>query len=197
MVMKPIIIVIGEPLTTLEKLEPFNLADHGDRHERERWPMLRDRFPEYETFWKLYIVPLTNRIVNRLQDSSWIRLRPDVPDDWEKVAVCHYSVFYYLSRAAQRRIELFGGRQGVPAFPEDVIFLLQICCENVYLFCKALGAVAGGAASCVPDVRKASVFREIDAYRNLLLHSPVLGRGESAAETFLPKLFGDWKGVHE
>jgi hypothetical protein len=173
----------------LEKLDGFNLADHGDRHERERWELMRDRFPKYEDFWRLYIVPLTNRTSVPQRGHSWIRMRPDVPAQWEKLGVCHYSVFYYLSRAAQRRIECFGGNADRPTHPEDVIYLLQTCCENVGYFYNALRAVAKDAVSYLPrGIPKDFPFGEINAYRNLLLHNPVLGRVESDGETFLPKL---------
>jgi hypothetical protein len=179
-----------------EKLKGFNLIDHGDRHEHERWELVRDRFPNYEDFWRLYIVPLTNRTSAQAQDPSWIRLRSDVPAEWEKLAICHYSIFYYLSRAVQRRIECFSGNADRPTHPEDVIYLLQTCCENVGYFYKALRAVATGAVSYLPrDGPKDFPFREINAYRNLLLHNPVLGRGESNRETLLPSLPKDLKHV--
>jgi len=183
-------------LPTLETLTQFNLTDHGDRHERERWPLLLDRFPKYEEFWQLFIVPLTNRTCAEPLDSSWIRLRPDVPAEWEKLAVCHYSVFYYLSRAAKRRIECFGENANGPAHPEDVIYLLQTCCENVGDFHDALRAIANDAVSYLPLQRpKDFPFREINAYRNLLLHNPVLGRGELDGETLLPRLPEDLKEI--
>jgi hypothetical protein len=157
---------------------------------------VRDRFPKYEEFWRLFIVPLTNRTSTEFLDSSWIRLRPGVPAEWEKLAVCHYSVFYYLSRAAQRRIECFGENTRGPSHPEDVIYLLQTCCENVEHFYKALRAIANDAVGYLPlKGPKDSPFREINAYRNLLLHNPVLGRGELDGETWLPKLPGDLKYV--
>jgi hypothetical protein len=142
------------------------------------------------------IVPLTNRTSAGPVDSSWIRLRPDVPAEWEKLAVCHYSVFYYLSRAAQRRIKCFGENTNEPTHPEDVIYLLQTCCENVRYFYEALRAIANDAVSYLPlQGPKDFPFREINAYRNLLLHNPVLGRGELDGETLLPKLPGDLKQV--
>ncbi len=183
-------------MTKLERLQSFSLADHGDRHEHERWPLVRDRFPKYQEFWQLYIVPLTNRTSPGSRDSSWIRLHPDVPTEWEKLAVCHYSVFYYLSRAVQRRVELFGANAGTPTHPEDVIYLLRTCCENVKYFYDALRVVAKNAVDYLPrHIPTDFPFREINEYRNLLLHNPVLGRGELQGETLLPKLPEDLKHV--
>jgi len=125
----------------------------------------------------------------RPRDPSWMRLRPDVPAEWESLAVYHYSVFYYLSRAAQRRNELFGGRVGEPTHPEDVIYLLRTCCENVKYFYDALRTVAESAVGYLPNhIPTDFPFREINVYRNLFLHNPVLGRGELHGETLLPRL---------
>lgn len=176
-------------MIAIESLDRFNLTDHGDRHEHQLWELVRDRFPNYEVFWRYYVVPLTNRTGVGIQDSSWIRMRSDVPPDWEKVAICHYSVFYYLSRAAQRRIELFDRNADAPTHPEDVVYLLQTCCENVHYFYNALRAVAKNAVDYLPRQCPTEFpFRSINAYRNLLLHNPVLGRGESDRETLLPKI---------
>jgi hypothetical protein len=37
-------------MTASEKLEQFNLENHGDRHEHERWRLVQDRFGNYEVF---------------------------------------------------------------------------------------------------------------------------------------------------
>jgi hypothetical protein len=97
-------------MTASERLDKFNLDDHGDRHERERWRLIRDRFPNHEIFWRLYVVPLTNRVLGPAADPdrSWIRIRRDIPAQWQKLALCHYSVFYRLSRAAELRLEQAG-----------------------------------------------------------------------------------------
>lgn len=183
-------------LTSSEALDKFNLSEHGDRHEQEGWRLLADQFPNYELFWRRFVVPLTNRTGDGPRDSSWIRLRSNVPAEWEKLAVCHYSVFYHLARAVQRRIELFAEKECAPTHPEDVIYLLQTCCENVSDFYDALRSLANNAVSYLPrQSPKEFPFREINAYRNLLLHNPVLGRGELHGETLLPKLPEDLRYI--
>lgn len=191
-------------MALLEKLDKFNLEDHGDRHERRRWPLVRDRFANYQVFWRLYVVPLTNRAcgpATELERASWTRLRGDVPEEWEKLAVCHYSVFFHLSRAAERRIEQASVKPGEPTHPEDVIYLLQTCCENVKDFYDAVRAISVDGVNYLRRQLLNDppfVFSKIAAYRNLLIHNPVLGRGEKHGETLLPKLpedpkcFNDW-----
>ncbi len=185
-------------MTANEKLEQFNLKDHGDRHEKQRWRLIRDLFGNYEVFWRLYVVPLTNRVLGpaAVGDQSWIRVRRDIPSEWQTLALCHYSVFYRLSRAVELRLEQANTARGAPTHPEDVISLLQTCCENVEDFYDAVRKIGGDTARRLP-VRLPKdfplVFQKIDVYRNLLIHNPVLGRGETDGETLWPKLPDDPK----
>ena len=183
-------------LTASEQLDKFNLDDHGDRHEHERWPLIRDRFGNYEIFWRLYVVPLTNRVLApvAVPGRSWVRVRRDIPSEWQKLALCHYSVFYRLSRAVELTLEQASTAPDPPTHPEEVISLLQTCCENVEDFYEAVRHVSGDAVRFLPrrlpnDFPLA--FRKIDTYRNLLIHNPVLGRGERHGETLWPKLPDD------
>jgi len=190
---------------SVEALAQFNLRDHGDRHEQQRWPLLCDRFSQLRGL----LAPVRGSSDKQSlsscpspEDTSWIRLRVDIPLVWYQLAVCHYSVFYQLSRATARRIEQSAAKPNQPTHPEDVIFLLQTCCESVSEFYNAVRAVGGDLANDLPRQLPHDfpvVFRKIDAYRNLLIHGPVLGRGEQHGETLLPKLpedprdFPEWK----
>jgi predicted transcriptional regulator len=176
-----------------DNLEKFNLDDHGDHHENQRWSVVKTRFPNYEIFWRRFIVPLTNRIDPAISqgDVRWIRLRPIVPEQFEKLAVCHYSIFYYLSRAAQRRTQV---SQDQPAFVDDVVYLYETCLENVHHFFGALRDLATDFNVQVDYLPKQHphnyprVAWDIYAYRNVLLHNPVLGRRVSDVGTWLPKI---------
>ena len=150
------------------------MDDHGDHHESQRWSAVKGRFPNYEIFWRRYIVPLTNRIDPAIQqgDPRWIRLRPIVPERFEKLAVCHYSVFYYLSRAVQRTIEV--SAQDQPVFVDDVVYLYETCMENVHYFFGAVRDVGKDfnvQVDYLPKQRPHNYPRvawEIYAYRNVL-----------------------------
>lgn len=191
-------------MTASEKVEQFNLENHGDRHERQRFRLIRERFGNYEVFWRLYVVPLTNRVFGPAAtgDRSWIRVRRDIPSEWQKLVHCHYSVFYRLSRAVEVRLEQANTAPGKPTHPEEVISLLQTCCENVEDFFDAVRKIGGDTVQYLP-IRLPKdfplVFQKIDMYRNLLIHNPVLGRGETDGETLWPKLpedaklWVDWK----
>lgn len=184
-------------MTGYENLDAFSLLIHGDQFESERWRLVKDRFPRYELFWRSYVVLLTNRIDPTVpqSDPSWIRLRTDIPPRFEKLAVCHYSVFYYVSRASERRTEsnLHNERGSVARIAvEDVFYLLQTCAENLTFFFEATRDIAndfGIPPDGLPEqLPKQFPFREINAYRNLLLHNPVIGRKVTDNETLLPRL---------
>jgi hypothetical protein len=95
-------------MNELDSLDRFDLGTQGDRHEREFWPLLSKRFPSYEVLWRRLIVPMTFRIDQKAAVESpkkWIRFRPGIPVNYEKVAMAHYSVFYFLGRAVKRVTE--------------------------------------------------------------------------------------------
>jgi hypothetical protein len=69
-------------------------------------------------------------------------------------------------------------------------------------FYNAVRDIAGGTVQCLPRRLPHDfpmVFHKIDAYRNLLIHNPVLGRGERHGETLWPRLpeeprcWDDWQ----
>jgi hypothetical protein len=136
----------------LDRLDLFRLVAHGDRHEREFWPLLSNRFPSYELLWRRLIVPLTCRIDPKMAASpeQWIRLRPGIPDGYERTSMAHYSVFYFLGRAVKRCAE----EKTVLEYPEDVLFLLDSVGDNLALFLQAMNRLG---ADCGSKVFNASV----------------------------------------
>jgi hypothetical protein len=175
----------------LDQLDQFDLGEHGDRHERNVWPLLSNRFPSYEILWRRLIVPLTCRIDPKMAASpeQWIRLRPGVPPKYEQASMAHYSVFYFLGRAVKRRAE----EKTALEYPEDVLFLLDSVGDNFKTFRRAMNELA---ADCGHTVFKSSgdevsPFREISAYRDIFLHNTVMGRGVGVEKTYIPKWSAD------
>jgi hypothetical protein len=171
----------------LDRLDQFDLGKHGDRHEREFWPLLSGRFPSYQLLWRRLIVPLTQRIDPQIAASSerWIRLRPGIPERYENASMAHYSVFYFLGRAVKRLAE----EEAALDYPEDVFFLLDSVGDNFKHFRKAmneLGADCGLTIFTTP-LNEVPPFREISDYRDTFLHNTVIGRGVGVDKTFIPK----------
>jgi hypothetical protein len=183
-------------------LDEFTLASHGDHREQEWASVIAEHFPAYEVFWRRYIVSLTNRVDAGISFSRdrdvWIRLRDDVRPECEQMAMLHYSVFYYLARAILKIRIAEGG------FPEDVFALLDACGDNVLAFFASMQRIltdfdvradflpiqknelwTKGQRS-KPNISRGA-FVEVQAYRDTILHNPVLGRGMQVSREFLPK----------
>jgi hypothetical protein len=175
----------------LDRLDQFDLGEHGDRHERDFWPLLSNRFPSYEILWRRLIVPLTCRIDPKMaaKPEQWIRLRPGIPPGYEQASMAHYSVFYFLGRAVKRRAE----EKTALEYPEDVLFLLDSVGDNFKTFRRAMNDLA---ADCGHTIFKSpgdegAPFREISAYRDIFLHNTVMGRGVGVEKTYIPKWSAD------
>ena len=187
---------------SFDNLDGFTLARFGDHHEQRLWSLVSAEFPAYEIFWCRYVVPLTNRIDPNIPfpqaRDSWIRLRSDVHQRQEQLAMHNYSVFYYLGRSTER-VNLDEAQ-----FPEDVFSLLDACGDNALAFCiLAREILADFGLSidflpwqkdqlCCPSDRQKPRDRrgglvEVQEYRDTILHNPVLGRGTQTSRQFLPK----------
>lgn len=185
-----------------DNLDKFNLSQHGDYWE-QHWAqlVLRD-FPAYEIFWRRYVVPLTNRIDAAIPASDrgrWIRLRLPIDELCERMAMQHYSVFYYLARATEN----IHAKESCP-FPEDAFTLLDACGDNVRSFFASVKEFLGDFSQPIvklpadkkrlcsdgdlskPDIRRGG-FVAVQKYRDIILHNPVLGRAMDRSRTSLPR----------
>jgi hypothetical protein len=152
-----------------EILKNFTLARDGDERERELWGYLCSRFPSYQEFWQQFIVRLTNRVVPN--STNQIELRPNVPEPYEAVSMAQYSVFYFLGRAAKRLAE----DPLIEAHPEDVFFLLASAGDNFKLFMMKMSKLLHVKKLFPGQFPKDyGPFDEIKAYRDSLLHNPVI-----------------------
>jgi hypothetical protein len=128
-------------MSEFDKLDGFHLLLHGDGREKDWWPLISADFPAYQEFWRKYIVPLTNRVdptINQQNNyAEWAGARQGIDSIFEKMAMHHYSVFYFLARAT-RAIRL-----DKSSYPEDVLYLLDACGGNVHQFFVVMRKIAG------------------------------------------------------
>jgi hypothetical protein len=66
----------------------------GDAVEKAHWAAIEPVFPHYQEFWRTHLVPL------RCEGS--IQPRQGVDEDFEFLAMFHYSTFVYLSRSSEK-----------------------------------------------------------------------------------------------
>lgn len=70
----------------------WTLEADGDQFERDHHASILPHFPQYETFWRIHVVPITFRVVDR----GVLYVRSGVPLELQEMATAHYSVFLRL-----------------------------------------------------------------------------------------------------
>jgi hypothetical protein len=156
-----------------KQLEQFRITDqHGSQEEKDLFPLVANEFPNYEIFWRRYIVPCTYRIDPSAMGS--IRIRPDAKR-FEKMAMSHYSTFFYFAHATRA----LGVANSYELLANIVFFLLDSSIDNLELFLKQIKEISSdfGQRVKLGQPRNGNDFiTQISDYRNTLAHNPVLGR---------------------
>jgi len=73
----------------------IHFANDGDSHERKYWALLKERFPNCEQFWRLFVVPTTRRIECAMDDARRFERRRVAADVWA-ISYLHYSLSLHL-----------------------------------------------------------------------------------------------------
>jgi hypothetical protein len=86
--------------TFQEYLKQINFKEHGDRFEQVYGDYLLGSFPNCERFWKVFVVPFTERI-NGYPDKIILstNIRSSIEPEIEDIANMHYSMFLNLAFA--------------------------------------------------------------------------------------------------
>lgn len=109
----------------------YTLSEDGDDQEKRYWSYLEPVFPNYELFWREFIIPLTNRPSN-------IRIRKDVDEKLERMAMAHYSAYYHLGRA----YEILRERQyPLRDFGGEVLFHMGVAIDMVEELCFSIEGI--------------------------------------------------------
>lgn len=80
-------------------LKQFTLAQDGDGNEQQYCHLVLARFPNYEEFWRLFVVPATYRIEAFLgtKISNHIAIRQGIQIEIQEIIELHYSLFLNLA----------------------------------------------------------------------------------------------------
>lgn len=105
-----------------KKIKSFTLQTDGDIEERTYFKDID--FPQYEKFWKLFVIPATKRIEVSKSSEDYIRMRNNVNSNIEKIARIHYSIFV---RLVQAKYIIIDQRKYFIDFEGCFIKLGQIC----------------------------------------------------------------------
>jgi len=118
----------------------YTIAKHGHFSEKRFWnPYLKDRFPNYERFWREFIVPLTYRP----QNTHDTRLRKDISEPEEQIAMAHYSTFYHLGMAYYLLSDL-SEEYRIHDFYNKILFHMGAAIDRVEELCLAISILKNG-----------------------------------------------------
>jgi hypothetical protein len=169
-------------------LSVLTVAAHGDAREQDVWRDVASTLSNYETFWREFIVLLTNRITP-VAAPEWIRLRAAIPADYERLAMHNYSLFYYAA-TAWRAIADDRKRLAARAYPHPERFFaaMQACVEHARPLQKLARGILRDVGVDKPKFPKhpEKLYGTIGAYRNAFAHDPVLGRAADQGRDLLP-----------
>jgi hypothetical protein len=104
--------------------------------------------------------------------------------------MAHYSVFYFLGRAASRFAE---ESDDDIEYPEDVLFLLDSAGDNFEHFMRLMNELGKDCGITVFEVavnqfpKGFEPFQEISDYRDTLLHNTVIGKVLVDGRTCIPR----------
>ena len=120
----------------IKQEQNFNLLENGDGLERYAYPLfLKDSFPSYEKFWKIFIVPLTNRPenINSKNDKDLQKIFPketlEVIHERMVILQLHYSVLSKLVNAYGNIIPAKKDMFAVESFFSCIYSALDISAE--------------------------------------------------------------------
>ena len=83
--------------SAIEAIKKTYFANDGDYYEKSYWPLLKDRFPNCEDYWRHFVVPVTKRMEANVTDQRKRTLpREHVSEDILDLASLHYSMFMHL-----------------------------------------------------------------------------------------------------
>jgi hypothetical protein len=134
------------------------------------------------------IVLLTNRIAP-VAAPEWIRLRPTIPADYERLAMHNYSVFYHAA-IGKRALEEDRARfaAGIYPRPEQILVAMKSAMEKdkkLQFVARGILKVLGIDCKRFPN-RPEALHQTIGAYRNAFARNPVLGRAVDHKGELLP-----------
>jgi hypothetical protein len=142
-------------------METPTLLEDGDALERGTWDLLRSYFPHYEDFWRTHLVPLRSQ--------SSIYPRQGIDEDFEFLAMHHYSTYASLVRA----FEKIQSPEETLRFPDEIYVNLSRSAE---LANKAMDRFSRIYRDCTGDDPKMAQHTraieqmkdKLDDYRNLV-----------------------------
>jgi len=150
--------------STIEAIKKTYYANDGDYYEKSYWPLLKDRFPNCEDYWRHFVVPITRRMEANVTDQRKRALpREHVSEEILDLASLHYSMFMHLvcgyDHVMSPRLSSF----------EDFYTHLAAACdlaEDFLLGAHLLAVECTGGKAGVPQLSKREDSQKLAEDRN-------------------------------
>jgi hypothetical protein len=88
-------------------LKDFKYSVNGIGFEKDAWIVLQVKFQVLEEFWKLFVVPMTNRILND-SEKSFNDHREDVDIKIKKIGITNFTILFNIFMAKKYLDEFHG-----------------------------------------------------------------------------------------
>ena len=156
------------------------LLEHGDAVEQATWSVMKGFLPHYEEFWQIHIVPL--------RSTGSIHPRRGIDEDFEFLALQHYSLYVNLGKAYARVL----GAEAITSygFPDDVYGVLQRVAElalKVVDRFQQLFYKCAGQTVRVDTLKISRLLGRIDGYRNLIHKELLAVQGDPSGRLLVPR----------
>lgn len=112
----------------LDLVQSYNYIDSGDNHEKKLGIHVTDLFPNSEKFWRLFVIPMTNRIDKNYKgnDNNRIGLRKvlfETGNDLIDIQRINYSILFNLISA----YNCFEDKKRISSFENFYAHLGTVC----------------------------------------------------------------------
>jgi hypothetical protein len=144
----------------VESVENRTLLTDGDALERSTWTSVRDLFPHYEEFWQVHLLPLRGPMS--------IQPRRGIDEDFEFLAMFHYSTYVNVQRAIEKSRN---AEDGGFRFPDEVYLRLYAAAELGFKVVEQFWRIHEACLGEKPDVSSEPLrhlMGTFGKYRNLV-----------------------------
>ncbi|HJW29521.1 MAG TPA: hypothetical protein VJ508_09770 [Saprospiraceae bacterium] len=174
----------------------YTIEKDGDYWEKKFHPRLFPMFPNYDEFWRLAIIPLTDRA-----HTGGIDLRSNIDRNLKLLAMSHYACYYHLGVAGEH---LDASLDFPHAFDDLLLHLITsvemvtrrfiTICEKIWdetglietrqAFYNSLGVSWQANLKTFEEIGN-----EISQYRNAIAHNPKLAQvyADKSTQVWIPK----------
>ena len=162
------------------------LEQDGDALEQSTWNDIGALFPHYEEFWRTHLVPL------RAKGS--IQPRRGIDEDFEILAMFHYSTYVHICRASEKSQDA----ANVSRFPDEIYIHLYGAAELGFKLVEKFNHIfkqCTGKNSSVASQQLRELKERFSDYRNLV-HEQITGVGLDEANRLMipkPEKLGDYR----